>query len=74
VIPSPGSYVIRYYPIGSDETQLSDWSTWVHCLIFILEIGIITPYNYQVKLIEQRLIQRNLHQNKIEIGTGLFIC
>jgi hypothetical protein len=28
VIPSPGSYVIRYYPIGSDETQLSDWSTW----------------------------------------------
>ncbi len=28
VISSPGSYVIRYYPIGSDETQLSDWSTW----------------------------------------------
>jgi len=40
---------------------------------FVLEIGIITPYNYQVKLIEQKLIQRNLHQHKIEIGTGLFI-
>jgi senataxin len=34
-----------------------------------IEIGIITPYNYQVKLIEQRLIQRNLHQQKIDIGT-----
>jgi len=37
--------------------------------LFFLEIGIITPYNYQVKLIEQRLIQRNLHQQKIDIGT-----
>ncbi|CAF4773373.1 unnamed protein product [Rotaria sp. Silwood1] len=33
------------------------------------QIGIITPYNYQVKLIEQRLMQQNLHQHKIEIGT-----
>ncbi|CAF0839892.1 unnamed protein product [Rotaria sordida] len=33
------------------------------------QIGIITPYNYQVKLIEQRLMQYNLHQHKIEIGT-----
>ncbi|CAF5221628.1 unnamed protein product, partial [Rotaria magnacalcarata] len=33
------------------------------------QIGIITPYNYQVKLIEQKLVQRNLHQHKIEIGT-----
>ena len=35
-----------------------------------LEIGIITPYNYQVKLIQQKLTQHNLHQHKIEIGTG----
>lgn len=34
------------------------------------QIGIITPYNYQVKLIEQRLAQRKLQQQKIEIGTG----
>ncbi len=34
-----------------------------------IEIGIITPYNYQVKLIEERLRQRNLHQQKIDIGT-----
>ncbi|CAF3705736.1 unnamed protein product [Adineta steineri] len=33
------------------------------------QIGIITPYNYQVKLIEQKLIQRNLQKHKIEIGT-----
>lgn len=35
------------------------------------QIGIITPYNCQVKLIEQQLMQRNLiqQQQKIEIGT-----
>jgi len=33
------------------------------------QIGIITPYSYQVKLIEQRLNQRNLHHHKIEMGT-----
>ncbi|UJR28955.1 hypothetical protein I4U23_010172 [Adineta vaga] len=33
------------------------------------QIGIITPYNYQLKLIEQKLAQRNLRQHKIDIGT-----
>ena len=57
----------------------------VGCLIFMFwtivslatrlpEIGIITPYTYQVKLIEQRLSQYNLHQHKIEMGTGRLIC
>ena len=32
-------------------------------------MGIITPYNYQLKLIEQQLARRNLHQQKIDIGT-----
>jgi superfamily I DNA and/or RNA helicase len=47
----------------------------INLFIFYLfvEIGVITPYNYQVKLIEQKLQQHNLHQHKIEIGTGLFI-
>lgn len=35
----------------------------------LLEIGIITPYNYQLRLIEQQLTVRNFHQQKIDIGT-----